>query len=136
MVSQSDLAKVNRLNEEYQNITRAIENLDGGGRIVTMVISAPQPENGNGFPMGQAAVVPTQYINYPDQMIDAIKHAVDARMHEIRDELASLGVTGLADGRAARQQAAPQQQRQQPPQRQQQPQQSRSGQHYRDRAGR
>jgi hypothetical protein len=97
MVDQSNIAQVVRLNEEYGNIVRAVANLDAGARILTMVVGAPENDQ-----MQQPAVVQTQYMTFPAQMVEGIKAQARTRVNEIRSELAELGVTGLSPDPAFR----------------------------------
>ena len=92
MVDQSNIGDIVRLNNEYQNSVRAISNLDDGGRIASMVINGPDVPN---QPPRASAVVPTGYVDYPPGMALSIRNLLVARVDEIRQELAALGVTGL-----------------------------------------
>jgi hypothetical protein len=87
MVDRSSLRKVNALYEEHGQLVQAIHNLDGGGRISSMDIVGPPGE--------LSATVPTEYIVYPPAMVAAVKTALQGRQQEIKNELATLGLTGL-----------------------------------------
>ena len=100
MVDLTDIPQATALVNEKQSITVALDNLERGGRIVAMTIAPPQPEPQEGQPpmpltpmMG--AMVPTQSIEYPAQMITSIKAALSARRDAITKELAEMGVTGM-----------------------------------------
>jgi len=86
MVDRSDLPAVQRINNELIAIEQATENFDHGGRIVNMSIGGPEG--------AIQVVVPTLYMEYPPQMVEAIKSLFYARKDELRQELEALGVTG------------------------------------------
>lgn len=94
-MNYGDVQRVNQLVNEKQAIQRAIANFDAGGRIVSMSIA--QPQNGGAFPvpLAAAATVTTNYIEYPPQMVTAIKAALDGRVKAIEAELNQLGITGI-----------------------------------------
>ena len=88
MVDFTDLQRAAELGLEKDSIIRAIENLDGGGRIVRMVVSDSE----------EATVgtdVDTSYMQTPPQMIDAIKSQFHDRLDQIASELSGMGVTGI-----------------------------------------
>lgn len=98
----ADIQNVNILSAEKIAIQRALMLFDAGGRIVEMAISPPEAPQGTEItpvPMGASVRVPTRYIQYPAQMVDAIKLALDGRLVEIEAELGKLGVTGMPTGR-------------------------------------
>lgn len=96
----TDIQTVNELAREDEAITRAIDVLDHGGRIVSMTVSTePGAAVASGTPM-VGAIIPTTHISYPPQMVDAIKSALTARQHEISDEMTKMGVTGAPSTRA------------------------------------
>jgi hypothetical protein len=100
MVAQSDLAKVQALNSEYQSLQRATQFLNDTppGKIVAMTIGPPPPPEAGafgGFPGG--ITVRTDYMEYPQAMVDSIKASLNARVNQVRQELGALGITGLAD---------------------------------------
>lgn len=99
MVDRGNLQYVNDLYAEMNVIQEGMKRLDAGGRIVMMLISAPDDSEGGGV----LAQVPTRTIAYPPQMVEGIKQQLTQRLHEIEDELANLGLTGVEPGpRAAK----------------------------------
>ena len=90
MVALNDMRQITELYQEFRTIDQAIGNLDTGGRIIQMSISSG--------PLGRMPVsVSTMDIEYPPQMVEAIKTVLRARQSAIRDELATLGVTEVPD---------------------------------------
>lgn len=81
---------------EWTQISAAIEAFGReGARIVSMTISAP----GEGVTGPETvprpaifAAVPTQHIEYPEQMVEAIKAALQRRKTEIESDLKGMGV--------------------------------------------
>jgi antitoxin component HigA of HigAB toxin-antitoxin module len=92
MVEQSDLGTINRLNDEYQSIDQMIFLLDHGGRISFFQAESDDAEATNGI---ANAGVRSDYIEYPPQMVTAIKTALQQRQREIARDLADMGVTGI-----------------------------------------
>lgn len=97
-----DIEKVNELSREKQAIDAAQEMLDRGGRIIAMTVSNAPPPSGRMAPFMSGVAVPTGYIEYPPQMVDAIKTSFAARRQVIEQELAKLGVTGVPVARTNR----------------------------------
>lgn len=96
----ADIQKAQGLVNEKQAIQRALQLFDEGGRIVQIGLGR-QPTS-DAAPMGMGFVmVPTAYIDYPQQMVDAIKTAFQGRVTAITDELTKLGVTGMEEAQAA-----------------------------------
>ena len=107
MVDIADLSDVGVLYQELRSIRVAVENFDLGGRIVQMTVSGgqnpvpdPMPDwqPGQGrppwaIPPRQSVTVNTEYIEYPTQMVDAIRAAFDQHEQEILQRLAELAVT-------------------------------------------
>ena len=96
MVDLADVPQMQALVGEKQSISMALDNLKQGGKIVAMEIAPPQPEQPEGappMPPPFGARVPTTEIDYPPQMVTGIEAAFEARLKEIADELAKLGVT-------------------------------------------
>jgi len=87
MVDRDNLTEATQLNFELQHIERALINLENGGRITSMVITSG--------PEQQAAIVNTNYIDYPLSMVEAIKALLQGRKQYLLDELEALGVTNL-----------------------------------------
>lgn len=100
MVDLADVPQMTMLVGEKQSINIALDNLEQGGRIVGMRIAPKPPEQLEGEPprpvfsmMG--VEVPTVSIDYPPQMVDAIKQALTQRRDAIAKELSDMGVTGM-----------------------------------------
>lgn len=85
----ADIGKVSLLSAEKQMIQHAIQIFVMGGRIVEMIVAHPETPD--------TAVVQTTYMEYPPQMIDAIRNALVERQKQITDELAELGVSGMPE---------------------------------------
>lgn len=90
-----DIQKVNALNNEKQTIQRALEAFAQGGRIVAMSVGQVSTEDDPRPPMMMGVAVPTAYIEYPAQMVDAIKQSFHDRLWAIGEELGKLGITGM-----------------------------------------
>lgn len=92
----NDMQKATTLAAEKQIIQRALETFDAGGRIVAVIIGhQPAPGEPQRPPMMMGSPVPTAYIDYPPQMVDAIKAAFNSRLTVITEELSKLGITGI-----------------------------------------
>jgi hypothetical protein len=89
MVDRSEIPLANRLLIEYDNIGQAIDNIDDGGRITSMVIGVGPRANGNATP----AQVVTIGMPAPDIMYDTIRASLVDRQREISDQLRDMGVT-------------------------------------------
>lgn len=87
-MDQGDLDRVNELFRERRQIMLAFANFNSDtGRILSITVA-----DGEAAPI---AVVPTSYMSYPPQMVESIKQSMTARLHQIDQELVSLGITGL-----------------------------------------
>jgi len=100
MVDRADLQRASMLYEELRTIDMALANFDAGGAIVAMTVSAGEetfPPTGPG-PGGPrtTVTVPTGALQYPQQMVDAIKAQFEARKNAVAQELTSVGVTGAS----------------------------------------
>lgn len=93
----NDIQKVNALLQEKTSINRALDLLKGEGRINAMIIGLPQSTDISLPSLMAGVTVPTAYIEYPSQMVDAIKSAFQDRQQKIVDELEDLGITGLEE---------------------------------------
>jgi len=93
-MDRADLTRVNALYEEARSIATAIHNFDNGGRIVAMTVSAPEPAPMPPSP-DMIATVMTGNMQYPPEMVMAIKTALEQRRAEIVAELTQLGLTGV-----------------------------------------
>ena len=100
MVDFAAIQRANDMRIESEQIALALQNLDHGGRIVQMAI-AGAPDDAT-----ITASVATGYIDYPQQMVTAIKTALEARQNDINRELSDMGFTGGPDARAHRTTAA------------------------------
>lgn len=88
-MDQADLTKVNILYVERSSIQAALDNLVGGGRIIQMLIAAPE-----NIPR-PAATVSTVGWQYPQAMADAIRSELQGRINEINQQFSEMGITGL-----------------------------------------
>ena len=95
MVDRSDLATAQQLYDEYRQIVQAVINFDSGGRIVMMAVRWDDPDDPDNPTLSRIATVPTQYMNYPPQMVEGIKQFFQQREREIARQLSDIGVTGL-----------------------------------------
>jgi len=86
MVAKSDIAMVNELSDEWENINRALEVLAAQGRIVQMTLYAEER---------MTVTVDTRTIAYPPQMIPGIQTALAERQAAIATELQGFGVTDI-----------------------------------------
>ena len=86
MVDVADLSAANALSMELPTINLAIDIIDDGGRITSMVIS----DN-----TGMGPNVSTGYMNAPNSMYDAIRRFLLDRADAIEDELRRIGITGV-----------------------------------------
>lgn len=90
---------------QYQETGHAIAVFDRGGRITSVSVSVPQapieePETDGPPPdplppMLPFAVIDTQDMDYPPQMVAAIQAHLAERRARIASDLEALGVTGL-----------------------------------------
>ena len=96
MVDFAHLSDATALMNEITNIGTALDNFDAGGRIIAMTISGPQ--TGDTPNPTTSIAIPTAFIDYPPQMVDAIRAALDARRDEITQQLSDLGVTNVDPG--------------------------------------
>lgn len=81
----------------YEQLTRAIQTFDAGGRIVSMQVATfySPPEAPDIEVPDSMIQVETMDIAYPSQMVEAIRSALADKRRIIVAELAELGVTGL-----------------------------------------
>lgn len=76
--------------QEYQQVTRVLRAFEVGGRITNMTVSTvhdpndPQP--------GMSGSIWTADMDYPPQMIEAIKANLMERQKKIADDLKAVGV--------------------------------------------
>lgn len=84
MVAQSDISRATALNQELTNIRTALHSFDREGRIVRMTVVAPTVP---------PVLLDTTAMDYPSQMVAAIRAALSARETAINQELAKMGVT-------------------------------------------
>lgn len=92
MVDARDVQRGNALLTEFDNIDRAIDNIEGGGRITSMVIGSPERPDA---PLVAPAQVVTTYMRAPEAMYQAISGFLRERQNSILDELRDMGITGL-----------------------------------------
>ena len=93
MVDRADISKVNELYSESNQITLALDMFAEGGVISAMTISPPLPKPEEPTIIRSPVAISTVGIEYPPQMVEAIKQELAKRQHEIEDELKQLGVS-------------------------------------------
>lgn len=86
MVDRNDLGRVQTLYAENGDIGQALANFEAGGGIVRMTIGPTE------------VTIDTTDIEYPPQMVEAIKAVLMQRQHAIVEELEKLGLTGVGEG--------------------------------------
>lgn len=100
MVDQANLIKVTQLNDERNRIMRAQDMLhEEGARITNMIVGEPL-RNEEGEAIGGwlfSELINTEYMDYPQQMLDAISNFLGNRIMEITNELDSMGLTGIEE---------------------------------------
>lgn len=92
----ANIPQLGALMSEHQRIVSGLDNLGKGGRIVAMQIAmaARPPELPEQAPM-PTVVVSTDQMEYPPQMVEAIKAALAVRRDAIAAQLTEMGVTGV-----------------------------------------
>jgi hypothetical protein len=90
MVDFAQMEQANLLFQQIQQIERAIQAFDAGGVISGFTVTEPPFEFNSPAVMVSAAGVP-----YPPQMTDGVKEALHAKLDQLGQELAALGVTGV-----------------------------------------
>lgn len=100
MVTKDDLAKANRLANETREISRAIQILDSGGRIMAMMVGNPNPSPDSPAIPGFAQV-DVSTLDYPAPMVESIKAQFRTRQQAINSELSAMGVTEVPEPLAA-----------------------------------
>lgn len=93
MVDRADLNRITMLYQQRRSIQLALGNLAGGGRIVQIAIDPP-PSAGPPEMHGPVSIS-TSSMEYPQQMVEAIRSELQKRLDEIDRELGDLGVTGF-----------------------------------------
>ena len=93
----NNIQKAQQLSGEKRAIQAALLVFNQGGTIVEMGLAPKPMENPGGMIMPRMPTVnvPTEYIQYPEQMVEAIKTAFTSRLTAIDNELKQLGVTGV-----------------------------------------
>jgi hypothetical protein len=89
MVDVANLERARMLSLEITNIEAAIRQLEDGEKILSLVVGPPTG----------AVSIPTGYMQFPPQMVEAIKTYAHGRLDAISEELVKMGVTGAASGR-------------------------------------
>lgn len=84
MVDIADISRVNSLMQRYGNYLQALSAIRDNGRIAAFVVV-----NGDG---ASGAQISTEGIDYPAQMIDAIRTQLEYRLTDIVRDLEGLGV--------------------------------------------
>jgi hypothetical protein len=104
MVDTTNLSRINQLYMELNAITQARELLDDGGRIISLTVGK---QSDSEPPFWQfTSALNTEYMQYPQMMVEAIKAFMVGREQDIESELSDLGVT-VAEGTARAAPAAP-----------------------------
>jgi hypothetical protein len=86
MVAADDIGRVTQLNNELDQVTQGIYNLEeGDGQVVSISIVAP---------LVPSAMIPTE--EYPETWSEEVLLFLKQRQNEIIRELQSLGVTDVA----------------------------------------
>jgi hypothetical protein len=91
LTDYSDVPQVNALHLENENITRAINMIDGGGTISNFTVTPPPPAPGD-ITMVMAATIALPGPADPQFVADARAQLV-TRSNEITAELSNYGVT-------------------------------------------
>lgn len=86
------LHQINQLASEWTMINRAMQLFDLGARISSMTLSTT-PDPGIPGQLPQIGTVSTEYMNYPQPMVETIKGMLVQRKQQIETELAQLGVS-------------------------------------------
>lgn len=98
MVELTQFQNASMLVEEFKAIDVALDNLEQGGRIVSMSIAPPEGELPEGTPKPPpmpGAPVSTRGVDYPPAMVTAIKTALGQRQDALAKQLTDMGVTGF-----------------------------------------
>lgn len=82
MVETLSLPQVSTLMQSYTNYRQALDIIDDGGRISSFVLAGP---------IGSATVL-SDDIEYPRQMLEAIRDQIAARLDDLEKDLSDLGV--------------------------------------------
>lgn len=83
MVDTANLPQINSLMQSYTNYRQALDIIDNGGTIASFAVSGTR-----GFQN-----ISAQDIVTPPQMLSAIRDQVQARVDDLTQQLAALGVT-------------------------------------------
>lgn len=85
-MDRASLDKINILIGELQSVDQAIAVFEGGGRIVSLTVASAMNQE-----PARSVLVQTASMDYPSQMVEAIKGYLSARAGAIRKELEGLG---------------------------------------------
>ena len=96
MVDKAGIENATHLLTEHRRLVQALDHFANGGRIMAMTVAGRSRRFGRGNLMPSISVS-TEDIDYPPQMVEAIKTALQARRQRILDELAGMGVTGIEE---------------------------------------
>lgn len=100
MVERTDLQRVNALYAELSGIARGLQVIDQGAEIISVIFAIRSDSDS---PWRSPTTVRTEHMDYPPQMVEAIKQFMYQREDQIASELSNLGLQGVeAQPRAAR----------------------------------
>lgn len=94
MVDRTNLSEVNDLYSELEVIEQGFKNLDAGGSILNVTLGGGPMDV---MPYNPAVTIPTTYMTYPPQMLDAIRSMMAVRRTELERRLEELGLTGIGN---------------------------------------
>lgn len=83
MIDVKNIPQINSLMQRYTNYRQALDVIDGGGAIAAFTLSGPT---------GVSEVI-SEGITYPPTMLQSIRDQVQARIDDLTQQLAALGVT-------------------------------------------
>lgn len=86
MIAMTDVAKINRLNQERARITQATKMLDHGWRVSAVGIAPPEQAGAPGRP---PFTVP---VDDASELTEDVKQLLADRLQRIESELAGLGI--------------------------------------------
>lgn len=96
MVNREDIGRISELYQQAANYKAALEVLELGPRIVAFVVEGEivthNDYDDTDTTTTRMATINAEGIQYPPQMIQAIKAQVEKRLGEIGNELQQLGV--------------------------------------------
>jgi hypothetical protein len=95
MMDPANIRRAAELYAEMRQIERAVEVIDANGTIIAVTLESadlhPDPDS----PIHVTITVPTEGLQYPPQMVAAIKAQLEERRTAINHELSDIGVTPM-----------------------------------------